>query len=139
VSAPHPQPHPAPHPAPPDAPRRLVDGAPDSDPTTPFVATLRTRPEVFTLGEPGEPTITVRVQMPEVWDSVRIEVPPDEPVLAVKVRALEALFPEAQFPDEFVLKFRGFEVLDEHASVAETGAVDGSIYLLTHRRRRPVR
>jgi hypothetical protein len=125
--------------APHEGPRYPTAGAPDSDPTTPFVATLRTRPEVITLGQPGEPTITLRVQMAEVWDSVRIEVPPGEPVLAVKVRALEALFPEAEFHDEFVLKFRGFEVLDENASVAETGAVDGSIYLLAYRRRRAVR
>jgi hypothetical protein len=122
-----------------DTPPRTPDGAPDSDPTTPFVATLRARPEVIRLGQPGEPTITVRVQMPEVWDTVRVEVPPREPVRAVKVRALEVLDPEAEFHEELVLKFRGFEVLDESASVAETGAVDGSIYLLTYRRRRPVR
>jgi len=30
-------------------------------------------------------------------------------------------------------------VLDERRSVAEVGARDGSIFLLTHRRRRPVR
>jgi len=112
---------------------------PDSDPTTPFVATLRTRPDVLRVGAAGEPTITVRVQMPEVWDTIRVETPPSEPVLAVKVRALEALYPEADFHDEFVMKLNGFEVLDENASVADSGAVDGSIYLVTHRRRRPVR
>jgi hypothetical protein len=113
--------------------------APDSNPTTPFAATLRSRPEALRVGAAGEATITVRVQMPEVWDAVRIEAPPTEPVLSVKRCALEALYPEADFPDEFVLKLNGFEVLDESATVAETGAVDGSIYLLTHRRRRPVR
>jgi hypothetical protein len=109
-----------------------------TDPTTPFVAQLRSRPGVLRVGAAGEPTITVRVQMPEVWDVVRVEAPPSEPVLAVKVRALEALSPGADFHDEFVMKLAGWEVLDENVSLAEAGAVDGSIFLLTNRRRRPV-
>ena len=120
--------------------RRLTaDGSADSDSSTPFVATVRSRPGVIRLGDPASPTITIRVQMPEVWDTVRLEVPPDEPVLSVKVRALEALFPEGDFHEDFVLKLRGFEVLEENSSAADAGAVDGSIFLLTHRRRRPVR
>jgi hypothetical protein len=79
------------------------------------------------------------VQVPEVWDVVRIETPPSEPVLSLKVRALEALYPAAEFHEDFVVKLNGFEVLDENASVAEAGAVDGSIFLVTHRRRRAVR
>ena len=114
-------------------------GGADSDPTTPFVATVRSRPGVIRVGDHAAPTITVRVQMPEVWDTVRLEVPPQEPVLSVKVRALEALYPAGDFHEDFVLKLRGFEVLDENASVGDVGAVDGSIFLLTHRRRRPVR
>ena len=105
----------------------------------PFTANLRSRPGVLRIGDPAVPTITLRVQMPEVWDTVRLEVPPDEPVLSLKVRALEALYPDGDFHEDFVLKLRGFEVLDENASVGDVGAVDGSIFLLTHRRRRPVR
>jgi hypothetical protein len=41
--------------------------------------------------------------------------------------------------DDFVLKLNGWEVLDETASLAATGAVDGSIFLVTNRKRRPVR
>jgi hypothetical protein len=40
---------------------------------------------------------------------------------------------------EYVIKLRGFEVLDENVSLADAGARNGSIFLLTHRRRRPVR
>jgi hypothetical protein len=106
----------------------------------PFTATLRSRPgATIRLGEPGEPVISLRVQIPEVWDVVRIETPPTEPVLSLKVRALDALFPNAEFHEDFVVKLNGFEVLDENASVTDTGAVDGSIFLLTHRRRRAVR
>ena len=107
----------------------------------PFVTTLRSRPTTIRLGDgaDGVDGITVRVQMLEVWDTVRLEVPSSEPVLSVKVAALRALFPDGEFHEDFVMKRNGFEVLDETASLRETGAVDGSIFLLTHRRRRPVR
>ncbi|CAA9296343.1 MAG: hypothetical protein AVDCRST_MAG11-515 [uncultured Gemmatimonadaceae bacterium] len=106
----------------------------------PFTAGLRSRPgTVIRLGAPGAPVVTVRVEVPEVWDVVRVEAPLDEPVLSVKVRALDALFPRAEFHEDFVVKLNGFEVLDENASLADAGAVDGSIFLLTHRRRRAVR
>lgn len=114
-------------------PTALAAGAP------PFVTNVRSRPGVLRLGSAGEPVITIRVQMPEVWDTVRVEVPPGTPVVEVKVRALQALYPGGDFHEEFVLKLHGFEVLDETASVSETGARDGSIFLLTYRRRRPVR
>jgi hypothetical protein len=107
--------------------------------TAPFVAQLRSRPGILRLGADGERRITVRVQMPEVWDTIRVETPPGEPVATLKARALEALYPQTDPPSAFVLKLNGFEVLDETASVAETGAKNGSIFLLTYRRRRPVR
>ena len=106
----------------------------------PFTANLRSRPgTVVRLGEPSQRVITIRVQVPEVWDVVLVETPLEEPVLSVKVRALDALFPNAEFHEDFVMKLNGFEVLDENASVGEAGAVDGSIFLVTHRRRRPTR
>jgi len=107
--------------------------------SAPFVTTLRSRTSIIRLGPEGADTITIRVEMPEVWDVVAIVVAPTEPVIAVKVRALEALFPEAEMHQDFVVKLRGWEVLDESASLADAGVIDGSILLLTHRRRRPVR
>ena len=58
--------------------------------------------------------------------------------IAFSLAALAALLPAA---DEkgYVMKLRGWEVLDEGQSVADVGAIDGSIFLLTNRRRRPVR
>ena len=105
---------------------------------TPFVSQLRSRPGVIRISEDGKPSIMLRAQVFEVWDTVRIQVSPTEPVLAVKVRALEALYPQAEYHDDFVVKLNGFEVLDENASVAESGAVDGSTYLIARRRRRPI-
>jgi hypothetical protein len=108
--------------------------------TEPFVAQLRTRGDVIELASPSGPAITVRVEMPEVWDTVRMHASPDEPVLTIKRRALAALYPGSELHDEdYVLKLQGWEVLDESASLAATGAVDGSIFLVTNRRRRPVR
>ncbi len=108
--------------------------------SAPFVTQLRTRGSVIQMTAPGASAVTVRVEVPEVWDVVNIAAAPDEQVLAVKRRVLTALFPGVEEPHEaFVMKLRGFEVLDESVSLTTVGAVDGSIFLLTHRRRRPVR
>ncbi len=104
-----------------------------------FASQLRSRSQPIELVPPGPDAISVRVEMPEVWDTVRVVTRPDEPLMTIKQRALEALFPEAQYHDDFVLKLRGWEILDEQSALADVGIVDGSILLLTHRRRRPVR
>ena len=106
--------------------------------TPPFVTTLRSRRSTIQLAPDGVDAITIRVEIPEVWDVVAIRVAPTEPVVTVKVAALEALFPEAQLHTDFVVKLRGWEILDEAASLADAGVIDGSILLLTYRRRRAV-
>ena len=108
--------------------------------TEPFVAQLRTRGDIIELASPNGPAITVRVEMPEVWDVVRVHASPDERALTVKRRALEALLPGSELHDEdYVLKLNGFEVLDEGASLADAGVKNGSTLLVTYRRRRPIR
>lgn len=110
--------------------------------TAPFVLELRSRPGVSVLPKAGDgegKTLHLRVEMPEVWDVARVDASPTDPVLAVKVHALAALYPKARSHDDFVMKLSGFEIFDESAPLDEVGAVDGSIFLLTHRRRRPVR
>lgn len=107
--------------------------------TTPFVAQLRARPGVIRLGSDGQPYITIRVQLAEVWDTVRVETPLTESVADVKAQALAALRPNGEPVDAFVVKLNGFEVLDENVSVADSGATNGSTFLLSYRRRRPVR
>jgi hypothetical protein len=107
--------------------------------TVPFVTNLRSRPSTIQLAPQGVDAITIRVEMPEVWDVVAIVVAPTEPVVTVKVAALEALYPEAQLHTDFIVKLRGWEILDEAASLADAGVIDGSILLMTYRRRRPVR
>ncbi len=107
--------------------------------TSPFVASLRARPSTIHTAPEGADTITIRVEMPEVWDVVRIVASPSQPVVEVKLRAIEALSPDVELQQELVLKLRGWEILDENATLAEAGVVDGSILLMTYRRRRPVR
>lgn len=112
--------------------------------TIPFVSTLRARSESVRLGGGGEgvgpdsDVINVRVEIPEIWDVLRIVTPPTESVLAVKVAALAVLDPRGDQRD-YVMKLRGFEILDERHSLAEAGAREGSTFLLTYRRRRPVK
>lgn len=107
--------------------------------TAPFVSQLRSRPGVLRLGADGQARITVRVQLMEAWDVVRVETPASERVGALKAEALAALQPNGDPDDEFVFKLNGFEILDENMSIADTGAKNGSTFLVTHRRRRPVR
>jgi hypothetical protein len=107
--------------------------------SAPFVTTLRSRPGVVSLAPAGAPdAITVRVEVPELWDVVRVAATLSESVLAVKVGALAVLAPGRDHR-AYVMKLRGIEVLDEQQSLADAGAMNGSIFLLTHRRRRPVR
>ena len=62
--------------------------------SAPFVTTLRARPGVITIGDASTAnTLHLRVEMPEVWDTVRVDAPASEPVRAVKVHALQALAP----------------------------------------------
>lgn len=90
------------------------------------------------VGTPGADALTIRVELPERWDVALLSAAPTARVLDVKRAALRELLP-ADDVSEYVIKLRGFEVLDENVSIADAGARDGSIFLLTHRRRRPVR
>jgi hypothetical protein len=105
----------------------------------PFVTGLRSRPGTIDLSRRGEPSITIRVEVPDVWDVVRLTASLNEPVVTVKRAVLDAVGVDTSMPEEFVMKLRGWEVLDESAPLTEAGAIDGSIFLLTYRRRRPVR
>lgn len=104
------------------------------------VSTLRARQGVLALGSSSSAdAITIRVTMPELWDTLAVRCDADTPVLAVKRAALQEFGQDHQPAEDYVLKLRGFEVLDESAPVSVAGARDGSTFLLAYRRRRPVR
>ena len=105
---------------------------------SPFVTQLRSRHDVVKLGE-GATRITVRVEIAEQWDTAAFDVAADTPVLALKRAALAEFGLGTVNSDEFVLKLRGIEVINEGESVVSGSARDGSSYLLAYRHRRPVR
>jgi hypothetical protein len=107
--------------------------------SAPFVTSLRNNGEVIQLASGSEPVLHIRVQVAELWDSVRIDAASSEPVVSVKRAALAALYPDGVVPDTYVVRLHGFEVLDESASLSATGVRNGSILLLVNRRRQPVR
>lgn len=105
-----------------------------------FANSLRARRGVITIGEPtASDVVKFRVEMPAVWDVVRVDAQSTDSIRTAKVYALNALMPDALFPDEFSVKLSGIEIFDESVSLAAAGVVDGSTLLIAHRRRRPVR
>ena len=107
--------------------------------TGPFVNSLRTSGAPLRIGHSDAPVLRFRVEMPEVWDTILVEAAESEPVLTVKAAALERLWPAGGAHEDYVMKLDGFEILQESAPLSELGVVDGSTFLLTSRRRRPVR
>jgi hypothetical protein len=106
--------------------------------TTAFVTGLRAPRDAVLVGERTAEMLHIRAQVLEAWDAIRIDVSPSETVRAVKIRALEELYPEAPSAEDFVVKLHGFEILDESVSLAGAGVKNGSILLIADRRRRPV-
>ena len=103
--------------------------------TLPF----RARGTALALGTDDASAITVRVQLPELWETVAVRCGAAVSVAALKAAALEAFGQRVHPAHEFVMKLRGHEVRDEGATVTAAGARDGSTFLLTYRHRRPVR
>ena len=81
----------------------------------------------------------LRVQLLERWDRIAVDVAAETPVATLKRDSLAAFGLGSAMPADYVVKLRGWEVLGEQGSVAESGARDGSTYLITLRRRRAVR
>jgi len=105
--------------------------------STSFVASLRTKRAPINMAE-GPGTITLRVEASDIWETVRVVARPDTSVAELKKRVIAELFPSDYLAD-FVLKLKGWEVLDETASLSAAGITEGSILLLAYRRRRAVR
>jgi hypothetical protein len=105
---------------------------------TPFVTGLRVQGEAFKLGSGNGGVLHLRAQVLEAWDAIRIDADPSASVKSLKQLALRELSPDVRKEDEYVVKLNGFEILDEAAPISSTAAKNGSIFLITDRRRRPV-
>jgi hypothetical protein len=104
----------------------------------PFVTGLRVQGEPLKLGSGGGAPLHLRAQVLEAWDAIRVDADPSATVKSLKQLALRELGPDVRNDDEFVVKLNGFEILDEGAPISSTPAKNGSIFLITDRRRRPV-
>jgi hypothetical protein len=83
-------------------------------------------------------TLPLRVMVQDVWDEVRLDLPPGTSLSEVKRRALD-LARVVRDPAGYVLKFRGAELQDETQSLADAGLVPNGALIVLPRRRRPVR
>ena len=105
--------------------------------SAPFVQQLRTGRAPVTIAGSGVP-LAFRVEASDIWDAVRVSAPASATVVQLKRAVVDALFPGEQVGD-FVLKLRGWEMLDENEALEHAGIGNGSIVLIAYRRRRPVR
>lgn len=104
-----------------------------------FVKQLRSKRPPLDLAPAGPDTVSFRVQVAELWDAVKVTARPSMPVGELKQRALEVFFPGEAFSADYVLKLRGWEMLDDTAPIGQSGVGPGAIVLLSQRRRRPIR
>ena len=83
-------------------------------------------------------SLRLRVTVQDAWDEVPLDLPPATSLSELKRAALDATRVRRD-PDEYVLKFRGFELLDESQSLADAGLVPNGAVIVLPWRRRPVR
>jgi hypothetical protein len=82
--------------------------------------------------------LRLRVMVQDAWDEVPLDLPPATSLADLKRAALQAT-KVTRDPGEYVLKFRGFELLDESRTLADAGLVPNGAVIVLPRRRRPVR
>lgn len=82
----------------------------------------------------------VRVMVTDVWDQVFLAVEPRTTVAELKRQALVQALKRATPPfDDYIVKFRGAQVLDESTTLAALGAGANAPFIVLPGRRQPVR
>jgi hypothetical protein len=74
----------------------------------------------------------------DVWDTVPLNLEPSTSLADLKLEALTRTRVQRD-PDEYVVKFRGAEMLDESVSLKDVGIPPNAALIVLPRRRRPVR
>lgn len=106
----------------------------------PFVTALRTvRGQTLRVGSGAGDRVTVRVQFESLWDAVAVDVGANETVDTLVSAALDHFKVPHTSLGEFVTKLNGWEVKGSDATVASSGAKDGSTFLVAYRFRRAVK
>ncbi len=81
----------------------------------------------------------VRVMVTDVWDQVFLAVEPTTTVAELKRQALAQALKRSNLPlDEYIVKFRGAQVLDESTTLTALGVVPNAAFIVLPARRRPV-
>lgn len=83
-------------------------------------------------------TLPLRVTVLDTWDEVSLELPPATPLSEVKRAALAASRVRRP-PAEYVLKYRGAELFEGKATLADAGVRPDAALIVLPRRRSPVR
>lgn len=84
------------------------------------------------------PSLRLRVTVQDAWDEVPLDLPSGTSLAELKRAALDATKVRRD-PDEYVLKFRGFELFDESRTLGDAGLVPNAAVIVLPRRRRAVR
>ena len=82
--------------------------------------------------------LPVRVMVEAMWDQVSLELPAATTVGEIKQRALSLTHASGRAED-YLVKYRGAELLDEGRSLSEAGVVSNAALIVLSRRRQPVR
>jgi hypothetical protein len=80
----------------------------------------------------------VRVTVADVWDAVALDLAPSTSLAELKREALMRSR-VVRDPAEYVIKFRGAEMLDESTSLKDAGIPPNAPLIVLPRRRRPLR
>ena len=82
--------------------------------------------------------LPVRVTVADVWDAVPLDLLPSTSLADLKREALTRTRVKKD-PDEYVVKFRGAEILDESTTLKDAGIPPNAALIVLPRRRRPVK
>ena len=81
----------------------------------------------------------VRVTVTDAWDQVVLTLGRHETIADLKQRALARALGGTAAPGDYVVKFRGAQILDESLTAAGLGVPPNAAFVVLPARRRPVR
>jgi hypothetical protein len=90
------------------------------------------------VSAPPAERFAVRVMVTDAWDQVFLAVDPQTTVASLKRQALVRALKRDR-PEDYLVKFRGGQVLDETTTLAALGAGSNAPFIVLPARRRPVR
>lgn len=82
--------------------------------------------------------VPVRVTVADVWDAVALDLAPSTSLAELKRQALTRSR-VVRDPAEYVIKFRGAEMLDESTTLKDAGIPPNAPLIVLPRRRRPLK